>query len=219
MSFVNMAYATYSTQNPVKQNPATTNNTNTTGTNTGNNFNTTAPTGMSAGVVDWATYDTQIAMMHNRLSGNNEEEALEMRQQMAQSIMNAYNSDADETNDITMEQALSYVDARYQQVTGQSIITTIDETTKSANSFWNYVPIVNWFIDDTSAEDLYDVMEGKEANTKDKENKGGAWANIGGCTAVGAGIGTAFCPGIGSAVGAGIGFVVGGITELFDNWF
>ena len=38
---------------------------------------------------------------------------------------------------------------------GASVVDTIQASTKSANSFWNYVPIVNWFIDDTSAEDLY----------------------------------------------------------------
>ncbi|MBQ4646698.1 MAG: hypothetical protein IJB79_05060 [Candidatus Gastranaerophilales bacterium] len=225
MSFVNMAYSSYSSQNPITTTGNTNNGGSTTGTTgapnaNGGNFNTSTPTAMSSGVVDWATYDTQIQIMYNRLSGNEEEEALAMRQQMAQSVMNAYNSDDDTTNDITMEQALSYIDARYQQVTGQSVIATIDETTKT--SFWNYVPIVNCFVNETSAEDLYKIMEGEDPeNVEHEEDKtaGGTAGTIAACTAAGATIGTAvggWAFGLGTVVGAGVGFAVGVVNELID---
>lgn len=220
LSFVNMAYAQYSSANPVQRNTsANTGNTGSGATGTGNNFNTSAPTGMTAGVVDWGTYDTQIQVMYARLMGNNEEEALAMRQQMATSIMDAYNSDDDEANNITMEQALSYVDARYQQVTGMSIVGSIQETTK--NSFWNYVPIINLFTDETSAEDLYKIMEGEDPeNIKHQDNKKNGWGVAGtlaGYTAIGAGVGSVV-PVVGTAVGAGVGFVVGAACEIID-WF
>ena len=237
MSFVNMAYAQYSSANPVQRNNSGDEGNAVIGdTGPEDNFNISAPIGMTDGVVDWGTYDTQMQMMHNRLSGNEEEKALDMRKEMATSIMNAYNSDDDAENDITMEQALSYVDARYQQVTGRSIITTIGETTKGADSFWNKVPIVNWFIDNTTAEDLYEYMEdgenakmnGKKANdTSDNTSKlfmgvgvtGGAALGVKfGCTigAIAGPAGSAAGAAVGALVGAGIGFVCGLGKNLLD---
>ncbi len=173
------------------------------------------PMGMTAGVVDWSVYDTQIQVMHSRLSGNDEEAALDMRQQMAQSVMTAYENAG---QPITKEEALSYVDSRYQQVTGKSLVATIEETTKS--SFWNYVPLVNLFVEEPSAEDLYKVMEGKKLeDVEHKEAEKNGWGVAGTVTtytAIGAGIGTAICPGLGSAIGAGAGLIVGGVCELID---
>lgn len=178
----------------------------------------TQATGMYSVIQDWSVYATQLDIMHKRLSGNSEKEALAMRQQMAQSVVDAYNNDGDDSTNITLEEAMSYIDQQYQARTGTSIVSTIEETTKGADSFWNYVPIVNWFIDDTTAEDLYKIMEGKkDVNTNNPEGLGKLAGNMAvgaGVAAIGTYIGCcaaagSFVPGIGTAIGAGVGLLVG----------
>lgn len=176
-------------------------------------------------IKDYTFLGTDLQIMHSRLSGNNEEEALAMRSQMADDIMAMYEANG---SSISRAEALAMVDNQYKYMSGgASVVDTIKESTKDANSFWNYVPIVNLFIDDTSEEDLYKMMEGQETNTKNAEGKAigtaavGAVAGyaVGAAVAIKAGtaIGTAVCPGFGTLVGAGIGAVVGLIAWGIDS--
>jgi len=100
---------------------------------------------------------------------------------------------------------------------GVSVVDTINATTKSADSFWNYVPIVNLFIDDTSAEDLYAYMDGEKPDTETAEGKLGKTASTTGMGAasgagIGAAVGTWIFPGIGTGLGAGIGAAIGAVA-------
>lgn len=166
-------------------------------------------------IKDYTFLGTDLQIMHSRLSGNNEEEALAMRSDMAKTIMEMYASNGSE---ITEAEALAIVDSQYKYMSGgASVVDTIKETTKSANSFWNFVPIVNLFIDDTSEEDLYKMMNGEKPDTKTAEGKFGKTAGcVGTGAAIGAAIGTCFGPGPGTLIGAGIGAAVGLISGLFD---
>lgn len=176
----------------------------------------TQATGMYSVIKDWPVYGTQLDIMHKRLSGNNEKEALEMRRKMAQSVVDAYNNDGDDNTNVSLEEAMAYIDSQYQTRTGTSIVDTIEQTTKSAKSFWNYVPIVNLFIDDTTAEDLYKMMDGKEANTKTAEGKfGKTLSTTAQGAAIGAGLGS-IVPGLGTVLGAGVGAAIGLLSGLFD---
>ena len=174
----------------------------------------TQATGMYAVIKDWSIYATDMQIMHERLSGNNEEKALDMRREIAQSVVDTYANDGDDNTNITMEQALGYVDAQYKALTGQSIVDTIGQTTKSANSFWNYVPIVNWFVDDTTAEDLYAYMDGEKPDTQTAEHKVGKVASTAAQgAAIGAGLG--LCGGPFAPLTCTAGAIIGGIAGLF----
>ena len=168
-------------------------------------------TGMYDVVKDWSVYATQIDIMHRRLSKNGEKEAMEMRQKLAQSIVDAYANDGNDATNITLEEAMGYIDSAYQSRTGQSLVETIDQTTRKADSFWNYVPIVNLFIDDTTAEDVYQMMDGKEPNIKKAEGK---FAKTASTTAQGAAAGAAIGAACGGGIGAIPGAIIGGIVGL-----
>ena len=155
-------------------------------------------------IKDYTFLGTNLQIMHSRLSGNNEEEALAMRSDMAKTIMEMYASNGSE---ITEAEALAMVDSQYKYMSGgASVVDTIKETTKSANSFWNYVPIVNLFIDDSSEEDLYKMMNGEKPDTKTAEGKFGKTVSS---TAIGAAIGAPFFFPVGAIVGGAIGLISG----------
>lgn len=155
-------------------------------------------------IKDYTFLGTDLQIMHSRLAGNNEKEALAMRRDMAATIMEMY---ANNGSEITEEEALAIIDTQYKYMSGgASVVDTIKETTKSANSFWNYVPIVQHFIDDTSEEDLYKMMKGEEVDTKTAEGKFGKTAAS---TVIGATIGAPFCFPIGAIVGGVIGLASG----------
>lgn len=165
-------------------------------------------------ITDYTFLATDLAIMNDRLSGNNEHEALDMRKEMAASIMEMYTNNG---STISEAEALAMVDKQYSCVAGESLVDTIKETTKSADSFWNYVPIVNLFIDDTSAEDLYKYMEGEEANTKDLEKNGFAKVLSSTAAGAGAGAGVGACfAGVGAIPGAIVGGIIGLVTGIVD---
>ncbi|MBR3605543.1 MAG: hypothetical protein IKL52_05910 [Candidatus Gastranaerophilales bacterium] len=174
--------------------------------------------GSSYRIRDFSFLGTDLEIMHSRLSGNNEKEALAMRSEMADNIMEMY---ANNGSSITRDEALAMVDTQYKYMSGgASVVDTIKETTKDADSFWNYVPIVNLFIDDTSEEDLYKMMDEEQVDTETAEGKTGKVAgNVASGAAVGAAIGTAlggWAFGLGTAIGAGVGALVGLFSGLFD---
>lgn len=181
-------------------------------------------------IKDFGFLRTDLELMNARLNGGNQYQALDMRDEMAQTIMDMY---AENGSSISKEEALALVDLNYRSISGNvSVVQTIQNTTKSADSFWNNVPIVNWFIDDTSAEDLFDYMDdGKMSFTRqagekaEKVVKTGAVGAVTG-TVIGVGTGALFgvklgaaigvtTGPIGAAVGAGVGLVLGAIFGAF----
>lgn len=179
---------------------------------------------------DFRFLATDLSIMHSRLSGNNEYVALNMRKQMADSIMQIYEANG---SSISQDEALALVDEQYTYMSGgASVVDTIEASTKSSNSFWNNVPIVNWFIDDTSAEDLFDYMKSGEFDSnrqsEEKTDKvvktsavgAAAGTAIGACTGaiLGVKIGAmslAAAGPVGAAVGAGVGLVLGAVFGAF----
>ena len=201
----------------------TSNNTTTNGT-TSNTTTTNSTTNSNYKITDFTFLANDLQIMHGRLMGNNEKEALDMRKSMAAEIMQMY---ADNGSSITEKKALALVDQQYKCMSGgASIIDSIQATTKDADSFWNHVPIVNLFIDDTSAEDLYDYMEGKDPDTKTAEDKGkktlaATTSGVATGAAIGAGLGLCggpFAP-ITVAGGAAVGAIVGGVAGFFSGLF
>ena len=181
-------------------------------------------------IKDYGFLRTDLELMNARLNGGNQYQALDMRDEMAQTIMDMY---AENGSSISKEEALALVDLNYRSISGNvSVIQTIQNTTKSADSFWNNVPIVNWFIDDTSAEDLFDYMDNgemsftRQAGEKaEKVVKTGAVGAVTG-TVIGVGTGALFgvklgaalgvtAGPVGAAVGAGVGLVLGAVFGAF----
>ncbi len=166
-------------------------------------------------ITDYTFLATDLEIMHARLSGDNEFEALDMRKDMATSIMQMYE---DNGSSISEEEALAIIDSQYKYMSGgDSVVDTINATTKKADSFWNYVPIVNLFIDDTSAEDLYSYMDGEKPNTKDLDKNGFAKVLSSTAAGAGAGAGIGFCfAGVGAVPGAIVGGIAGFISGIAD---
>lgn len=169
-------------------------------------------------ITDYRFLATDLAIMHGRLSGNNEKKALDMRKEMAGTIMQMYK---DNGSSISQEEALAIVDQEYRYMSGgATVVDTIQQTTQSANSFWNYVPIVNLFIDDTTAEDLYAYMDGdKDVDTTFAEGKlGKTVSTTAQGAAIGAGLGLCggpFAP-LTCTAGAIIGGIIGLVSGLID---
>lgn len=181
-------------------------------------------------IKDYGFLRTNLELMNARLNGGNQYQALDMRDEMAQTIMDMY---AENGSSISKEEALALVDLNYRSISGNvSVVQTIQNTTKSADSFWNNVPIVNWFIDDTSAEDLFDYMDdGKMSFTRqagEKAEKVAKTGAVGAVTGTVIGVGTGALFGVklgaalgvtagpvGAAVGAGVGLVLGAIFGAF----
>ena len=174
-------------------------------------------------ITDYTFLATDLEIMHARLSGNNETQALDMRKDMAASIMEMYE---DNGSSISEKEALAIIDSQYKYMSGgASVVDTINATTKGADSFWNKVPIVSLFIDNTTAEDLYTYMNGDKDNktTEQKANDVADCASKGALIGVGAGavaglkfgatIGSVFGP-AGTAAGAGVGAIIGTLLGL-----
>lgn len=186
---------------------------------------TTAVSGYK--ITDYTFLATDLEIMHARLSGDNETEALDMRQDMAASIMEMYEANG---SSISEKEALAIIDQQYKYMSdGASIVDTINATTKGADSIWNKVPIVSWFIDNTTAEDLYDYME-NGTNAKMEETNANATNDIMSsrflvAATAGAGLGLKFGCAVGSiggpagsAAGAALGAIIGGAFGLVTGW-
>ena len=191
-------------------------------------------------IKDYGFLRTDLELMNAKFNDGNQYQALDMRDEMAQTIMDMY---AENGSSISKDEALALVDLNYRSISGNvSVVQTIQNTTKSADSFWNNVPIVNLFIDDTSAEDLFDYMDDgkldKERVSKDNTEKAAKTVAVGTAAGAAIGIGVAALSGtkvgsaigafvgslvpgagtaIGMAVGAGIGLLVGGISYFLSN--
>ena len=191
-------------------------------------------------IKDYGFLRTDLELMNAKFNDGNQYQALDMRSEMAQTIMDMY---AENGSSISKDEALALVDLNYRSISGNvSVVQTIQNTTKSADSFWNNVPIVNLFIDDTSAEDLFDYMDDgkldKERVSKDNTEKAAKTVAVGTAAGAAIGIGVAALSGtkvgsaigafvgslvpgagtaIGMAVGAGIGLLVGGISYFLSN--
>ena len=191
-------------------------------------------------IKDYGFLRTDLELMNAKFNDGNQYQALDMRDEMAQTIMDMYTENG---SSISKDEALALVDLNYRSISGNvSVVQTIQNTTKSADSFWNNVPIVNLFIDDTSAEDLFDYMDDgkldKERVSKDNTEKAAKTVAVGTAAGAAIGIGVAALSGtkvgsaigafvgslvpgagtaIGMAVGAGIGLLVGGISYFLSN--
>lgn len=104
----------------------------------------------------------------------------------------------------------NYAKEQFQAATGQDLKALIQQHCDSelSNSFWDTISFGN--AQTYSAEEIIAKLEGSEAPKHIKGKKiigkvGGATAT----TALGAAVGTAFCPGLGTLVGAGVGCIAG----------
>lgn len=178
-------------------------------------------------ITDYTFLATDLEIMHARLSGNNETQALDMRKDMAASIMEMYE---DNGSSITEKEALAIIDSQYKYMSGgASVVDTINATTKGADSIWNKIPIVSWLIDNTTAEDLYDYME-NGSNAKMEETNANTANDIMSsrflvAATAGAGLGLKFGCAVGSiggpagsAAGAALGAIIGGAFGLVTGW-
>lgn len=168
-------------------------------------------------IKDYGFLASDLEVMYGRLSSNDQKEALDMRKEMAQQIMQIYQENG---SSISEKEALGLVDLNYRSMSctgGASVVETIQATTKDANSILNYIPVVSWFVDNTSAEELYDYMEDGKTSAGDKflNSAGKVLGQTGTAVAAGAAIGSVV-PVIGTTAGALVGLVVGLVSGAID---
>lgn len=171
-------------------------------------------------IKDFKFLKSGLEEMQLRLYNGDQYAALDKRKEMAEIIMSMYEQNG---SSISEQEALSLVDANYESLTPEhtSVVDSLASTSNYKDSFWNSVPIVNWFIEDTTTDDLLDYYnDGKldEARLAEKEKSRKQTAKViggiaGGTAACGiiakcAALGSFGGP-VGMAVGAGIGVLIG----------
>ncbi len=176
---------------------------------------------------------SNLEVMQLKMNNGDQYAALDMRKEMAEIIMSMYEQNG---SSISEQEALSLVDVNYESLTPEhtSVVDSLASTSNYKDSFWNGVPIVNWFIEDTTTADLLDYYndgkmdEGRLAEKKEsrKQTAGCIGGVVGGTAACGvisaigstaagaalvgkcAALGSFGGP-VGMAVGAGIGIFIG----------
>lgn len=149
--------------------------------------------------------------MQDGFADKDYEDVARNRDVMVEQIINTYKHNGVEIDE---DEARAMVDYQFSIVNGGvSFQDQIKTNTAEADSFWNNVPIVNCFFDNTTEEDVYQIMNGEKPDVK---TTGQEVVQTVGCVGGGALIGGIIGGPAGAAIGAGIGAGVDFLINIFS---